>query len=277
MERRQPPVVETQLPGRSRPEGVTRSDAPTAPLRPRGGDVPPVRPTATPRPAITPVAPPPTNLPLSLLIGGVFVGGLLALISIPFWVPTLAGSLVGTEPKAAWYLSRASAFVAFGLIGISMASGLLITNKMARVWPGVFTTFDLHQYTSLLGLGFAAFHALILLADQYIGYNLLQVLVPFASTGYRQLWVGLGQTALYLSILVSFTFYIRKQIGNRAWQVIHLLSYLLFALTLLHGVLSGTDSGNMWVTMLYWGAGFSLLFLTIYRILIKRATPAPAR
>ncbi len=264
------------MPRRIRPGGSVPPTTPTTPLRPYGSLTPRVQPAPIPAPVIPPVAPPANNLPLSLLVGGVVVGALVALISIPFWVPTLAGSLVGTEPKAAWYLSRASAFVAFGLIWISMASGLLITNKMARIWPGVFTAFDLHQYTSLLGLGFAAFHALILLADQYIGYNLIQVVIPFASTGYRQVWVGLGQTSLYLSILVSFTFYVRKQIGNRTWQMIHLLSYLLFALTLLHGVLSGTDSGNMWVSLYYWGAGFSLLFLTIYRILITRAT-VPAR
>jgi predicted ferric reductase len=145
---------------------------------------------------------------------------------------------------------------------------------MARVWPGVFTAFDLHQYTSLLGLGFATFHALILLAEHYIGYSLVQILVPFAGGDYRPLWVGLGQIALYLSILVTFTFYIRKQIGNRAWHLIHLLSYVLFALTLLHGIFSGTDSGNLWVTAFYWAAGFSLLFLTIYRMLIRRVAPA---
>jgi predicted ferric reductase len=229
-----------------------------------------------PSPTLPPVAPPQSNLPLGLLIGGVAVGALIALLTSPAWVPIIAASLVGTEPKAAWYLSRASAFVAFALLWVSMVSGLIITNKMARVWPGVFTAFDLHQYTSLLGLGFATFHALVLLGDQYITYNLAQLLVPFASGDYRPLWVGLGQVALYISILVTFTFYIRKQIGNWAWHVIHLLSYAMFALALLHGMFSGTDSGNAWVSALYWAGGFSLLFLTIYRVLITRAT-APAR
>ena len=75
---------------------------------------------------------------------------------------------------------------------------------------------------------------------------------------------------------MTFTFYIRKQLGNRTWRLIHLLSYLMFAMALLHGVFSGTDSGNLWVSALYWAGGLSLLFLTIYRMLIKRA-PAPAQ
>ena len=93
-----------------------------------------------------------------------FVGMVLALVMIPVWVPTLGASIMGADPKFYWYLSRASAMVAYGLLWVSMASGL-ITNKMARIWPGAFTAFDLHQFTSLLGLGFAAFHALILLGN----------------------------------------------------------------------------------------------------------------
>jgi len=258
---------ETQLPGRSRPT-VRPVAAP-----PRLAGQPPA---AGPPPTLPPVTPPRANLPLALLVGAAGVGALVAVVSIPAWVPTLAASLVGEQPHAAWYLSRASAFVAFALLWISMVSGLIIPNKMARVWPGVFTAFDLHQYTSLLGLGFAAFHALVLLADRYIGYTLVQILVPFGGADYRPLWVGLGQIALYLSILVTFTFYIRKQIGTRLWHLIHLLSYLLFALALLHGVFSGTDSGNLWVNMFYWAGGFSLLVLTLYRLLLPRRAAAGA-
>jgi hypothetical protein len=53
----------------------------------------------------------------------------------------------------------------------SVAFGLIMTNRMARVWPGGPTAFDLHQFTSLLGLAFAVFRGLILLGDQYIKYT----------------------------------------------------------------------------------------------------------
>src|SRR5438067_443704 len=99
------------------------------------------------------------ELPLWLLIGAIVVGAALALVTIPTWVPILGASLAGADAKVYWYLSRASAFTAFILLWVSMASGLIISNKVARIWPGAFTAFDLHQYTSLLGLGFAAFHA----------------------------------------------------------------------------------------------------------------------
>src|SRR5438067_3059417 len=133
-----------------------------------------------------------------LLVVGAFAGAALALITIPAWLPVLGASLVGADAKVFWYLSRASAFTAFVLLWLSMASGLIISNKMARVWPGAFTAFDLHQFTSLLGLGFIGLHVLTLLGDHYIGYNFAQVLVPFADAPYRPVWVALGQVGLYL-------------------------------------------------------------------------------
>src|SRR5437868_651190 len=77
------------------------------------------------------------------------------------------------------------------------------------------------------------------------------LIIPFASSAYRPIWVGLGQIAFYLLLLVTFTFYIRRQIGNRLWHGIHYLSYLVFAMILLHGLLSGTDSANPWVFWMY--------------------------
>jgi predicted ferric reductase len=152
-----------------------------------------------------------------------------------------------------------------------MASGLIISNKMARIWPGGFTAFDLHQFSSLLGMAFVVVHVVVLLGNAYVPYNLVQLLVPFAGDNYRPVWVGLGQLSLYLLIPVTFTFYIRKRLGNHLWHAIHFISYPVFALMVLHGLLSGTDSGNQWVTDIYWATSLSLVALTAYRVLERRA------
>jgi predicted ferric reductase len=177
---------------------------------------------------------------------------------------------LGSEPKAYWYLSRASAMVAYGLLWLSMALGLIITNKLARVWPGGPIAFDLHQFASLIGLAFALFHALILMGDKYINYDLAQVLVPFNSSGYKPVWVGLGQIGFYLLAIVGLSFYVRKRLGNRSWRLIHYFSFLTFALALLHGIFAGTDSTVMAIQIFYWATGASLLFLLVYRILITK-------
>jgi predicted ferric reductase len=215
----------------------------------------------------------PPAMPLPTLISlllAVAVGAYAAAIVLPNWLPSLTRSLLGSEPKAYWYLSRASALVAYGLLWLSMALGLIITNKLARVWPGGPIAFDLHQFASLIGLAFALFHALILMGDKYINYNLAQVLVPFNSSGYKPVWVGLGQIGFYLLAIIGLSFYVRKRLGNRVWRLIHYLSFLTFAVALLHGIFAGTDSAAVVIQIFYWTTGASLLFLLIYRILVAK-------
>ncbi len=201
-----------------------------------------------------------------LLLLAVTAGVLLAVNLTPLWLPGLVESTTSTEPKAFWYLSRGSAIAAYWILWLSMAMGVMITNKMAKIWPGIPPAYELHQYTSLLGLGFALFHALILTGDAYIKYTIVQVLLPFASQNYQPLWVGVGQVAFYLWGVIVLSFYVRKQIGKKAWRLIHFISYLSFGAVMLHGIFSGTDSAAPWTHYLYWFSGASLLFLTVYRV-----------
>ena len=71
---------------------------------------------------------------LLLFIIAMVVGLLVAIVLLPTWLPNLSFSLGSEEPKAYWYLSRATALVSLSLLWISMALGLGITNKMVRLW-----------------------------------------------------------------------------------------------------------------------------------------------
>ncbi|MFT3895979.1 MAG: ferric reductase-like transmembrane domain-containing protein [Anaerolineales bacterium] len=193
------------------------------------------------------------------------MGTLAAVLVLPSWMPHLAASLLGPDPKAYWYLSRGSAFVALSLLWLSMALGLLITNKIARTWPGVPVSFALHEFISILGLGFALFHALILMGDRYIGYTLAQVLVPFSSN-YEPFWVGLGQVGFYTMLIVTLSFYVRSRIGQKTWRALHYISFITYLIALLHGITSGSDTSISWAQQYYWISGGALLFLLCYRI-----------
>jgi predicted ferric reductase len=210
---------------------------------------------------------------LMLLFLSVVMGAIVTIVVLPAWLPGLAVSITGEAPKAFWYVSRGSAFVAFTLLWFSMGLGLIISNKMARLWPGGPVAFDLHQYTSLLGLAFALFHALILMGDAYIAYTLPQILVPFASENYKPVWVALGQIGFYVWTIVALSFYVRARLGTRTWRLIHFLSFAMFTLAMVHGIFSGTDTGDLWATRLYWYAGGSLVFLLLYRILSNPKLP----
>lgn len=207
------------------------------------------------------------------------LGTFMAVMVLPAWMPHMAASLFGPDPKAYWYLSRGSAFVALSLLWASMALGLLLTNKMARNWPGVPAAFAIHEFISLLGIGFSLFHALVLLGDRYINYDFAQVAIPFASS-YEPVWVGLGQVGFYVMLILTLSFYVRQKIGQKAWRVIHYVSFLTYGMAFLHGLTSGSDTSLPWVQQYYWVSGGILLFLLMYRIVISfpaKKSPVPAR
>lgn len=222
--------------------------------------------------------PPAMSLPAFLLILVAAIGGaLLAILVLPAWLPGVEASIVGGAPQAFWFLSRSSALVAYLLLWLSMCLGLMITNKLARLWPGGPVAFDLHQHTSLLGVAFALFHGLILLGDRYLNPSLWQVVFPFGMLDYHPFWVGLGQVGFYLMVVVAFSFYVRKQITPRVWRLVHFVSFVSFVFALLHGIASGTDSAVIWAQALYWSTGGVFLFLLIYRLLAIAIKPVSAR
>jgi predicted ferric reductase len=197
---------------------------------------------------------------------GIFTLTLSVTVFLPNLAPNLARTLTGDHPKAYWYLSRSSAIIAYLFLWASMVFGLLVTNKMARLWPGGPAAMALHEYVSLLGLGFAMFHAMILMGDQFINYNLAQVLLPFGSFAYKPFWVGLGQLGFYLMAIVTATFYLRKRLGGQTWRLIHYASFAAFLFALLHGLFSGSDTAMPWMQWIYWFSAASMVFLIAYRL-----------
>jgi predicted ferric reductase len=194
------------------------------------------------------------------------LGVTAAVLILPNWLPGLAGSMIGTSPKVFWYLSRSTALVSMGILWASMMLGVGITNKMARLWPGAPAAFALHEYLSLLGLGFAAFHGLILLGDHYAKFSLAQILIPFTSSSFHPFWVGLGQLGFYTWALVTASFYVRKYIGQGTWRTLHYVSFFTYMAAMFHGISSGTDTSLTWVQGFYWLTGASLLFVFIARV-----------
>ncbi len=195
------------------------------------------------------------------------VGLLIAILVLPLWLPNMSFSLGGDAPKAYWYLSRATAFVSLSLLWLSMALGLGITNKMARLWPGAPAAFALHEYVSLLGLAFAVFHAVVILGDHYIKFTFLQLFIPFSTVDYRPFWVGIGQLAFYTWSILALSFYIRPTIGQKSWRFLHYGSFAMYLMGISHGIFSGTDVSAGWAQNYYWYSAGSLLFLLMYRIL----------
>ena len=202
---------------------------------------------------------------LAILATLVLGGGMFLLTLI--WMPTLFQSVFSADGHAAWDISRATAIIGYVLMWASVVWGLLITNKMSRL-IGAQAVIDMHEFFSLLGLAFAFLHIVVLLGDKFSSYTPIQLLVPFASINYEPLWVGIGQIAFYLLMPVTFTFYIRKWIGYAAFRWIHFGSFVTYSMVTIHSLLSGTDTKNPAILLMYLGTGATVFFLTTFRIMM---------
>lgn len=209
------------------------------------------------------------------MLGGAVIGAGLALLVLPTAGPALAAALSGPEPKVWWYLSRASGLVSYALLSASMLLGLLLSTKFAKAWPGNAAAFALHEHTSVLGLAFALFHAIVLLGDRHTPFTLLGLLLPFGAS-FKPLAVGAGQLAFYGAALLVGSFYVRKRLGQRTWRLIHFGSFMVFVLALLHGLATGTDRVVMMFGIVPAAATF---FFGTYRalahLLAERGDPRP--
>jgi methionine sulfoxide reductase heme-binding subunit len=140
-----------------------------------------------------------------------------------------------------WYVTRAAGLLAYLLLWLSTAWGLAISTRIHDAGLPRAFTFDAHEFLSLLALGFTAVHIGALAFDHYLPFSLAQLLIPFIAT-YRPEWVGLGVIGMYVAILVSVTFYLRRRIGTAAFRRIHYLSYASYGLVTLHAWFAGTDT-----------------------------------
>jgi methionine sulfoxide reductase heme-binding subunit len=144
--------------------------------------------------------------------------------------------------------------------------GLFLSTKLSQSWIPAPIAYGLHEFLSILTLLFMSTHALVLLADSYIDFKLWHLVLPFTAP-YEPLWTGLGTLALYLATVITGSFYIRKQIGQRTWRILHYLTFITYLLALGHGLMAGTDSPLLTLKLLYGSTGLGVLFLVYYRFL----------
>jgi predicted ferric reductase len=188
---------------------------------------------------------------------------------------TLTWLFALTSDQVMWYLTRAAGIIAYLLLWLSTIWGLAIPSKLfGEVLSGDFT-YDFHKFISLLSLGFLGLHIVVLTADRYLPFSVAQLLVPFLSP-YRPVWVGIGVVAFYLLLLVTVTFYLRTQIGTKAFRYIHYASLAAYLLAVVHAFMAGTDSSLPVVQLLYIGTFSVVIFMTVYW-LVRLWVNRPAR
>lgn len=179
-----------------------------------------------------------------------------------------------------WVISRATGLTAVVALTLAMAAGLLIrTREPAGRLKGAGLT-TVHRTLSGTALVAIAVHGTALLFDPTVRLSLTQLVVP-GLIPYRPVWTALGVIAAELALVVHLSFRWRSRIGVHAWRRIHMLTYGVFALGVLHGIMAGTDSATPWAQALYGGAVACVCGLTGWRIATapraRARRPAPSR
>src|SRR5512146_510970 len=84
-----------------------------------------------------------------------------------FGIGALARLAVDPQAQAHvfWYITRATGFTAYLVLFANMVLGLMIKTKQYDDLVPRWSSFDLHQFTALLALGFLALHVFSLLFD----------------------------------------------------------------------------------------------------------------
>jgi len=185
-------------------------------------------------------------------IKGALVG--LFLLALLGAIATRAGWITAAVPRppgtGAWMFSRATGLVAYVALGVEMIVGLLVSTRAAdRLLPRG-QVVDLHGWLSPLVLALVVAHGGVLLVDGYVRFDVLDLVIPFASSRWP-LAVAAGIFAGYLLLVVHLSFGLRKRIGPRTWRALHYLSFVAFVLVTLHAVSVGTDRGKAWFVAVY--------------------------
>ena len=185
------------------------------------------------------------------------------------WGEAAAQILTATD-KHFWYLSRASGVIAYTLFWLAVVFGLLLSTRLGKHFNAA-RVFALHQYLSLIAVGFATFHAGILLADNFLNLNLWQILLPFGFQTER-VGVALGQLGFWLLFISAFSFYIKKYIGQSAWRWLHFLTFMAYMFISIHVFMVGSDSRALPLLVFYAGSQTLVFLLMTYRLVaLKQA------
>jgi sulfoxide reductase heme-binding subunit YedZ len=169
--------------------------------------------------------------------------------------------------KAYWYLTRSSGAVSLILLTAALVIGIALVGRVrSRRWPR-FAVDGIHRAISLLAIVFLTVHIVTAVLDSFAPISLLDAVIPFVGA-YRPVWLGLGAAAFDLLLAVMITSVLRERLGHRAWRAIHWLAFAVWPLAVVHGLATGSDVRQGWMTAIYVACAAAFIGAVLARVVI---------
>lgn len=164
-----------------------------------------------------------------------------------------------------WYISRSAGFVGLALLGLIGVLGIITAGNLHFGRGSRFVAPEVHRSLSLFAIVILAIHVGAAVLDKYSRIGFKDIFIPFVSQ-YRPIWIGIGAIAVDLGIAVLLTSLVRVKMGYKSWKVVHWLTYPVFALSIIHGLGSGSDSSILLGKVVYIAVGGLLLVGVFIRL-----------
>ena len=148
-----------------------------------------------------------------------------------------------------WLASRSLGIVAIILLAASVGFGLLLSGRVLKQRGMAVRLKNMHEALALTAMGAIAGHGLALLGDKYLDPGLAGIAIPFVMPN-QPVWTGIGIIAGWLAAIFTFSFYVRKLIGNKTWRWLHRWTLAAYLLAVGHTIGSGTDGSSTWMLAL---------------------------
>ena len=178
-----------------------------------------------------------------------------------------------TADQLLWLTARAAALTAFFVLGAALITGQALRSALFEGGMRNRDLLTLHRFLTVCWLPLVALHVLAIVLDAVARISVIDVVVPFR-VAYATLPVGLGTLGFDLLVIVTVTSYLRQHMAAATWRWLHRLSYVMFGLFALHGLLAGTDFSRSIVLAPAAGVVVFIAVLSVARLAFGRLDSA---
>lgn len=163
-----------------------------------------------------------------------------------------------------WVILRAAGIGAYLMVFLSVAWGLVSTTGALGRMVSKASAVTIHRFVATCGLLLLAIHVGGLLVDSFMPFGVADVTIPGVGS-YRPVATAFGVIAMYASVVVVVTSWMRRRIGTTWWRRAHQLAVPAFVASMAHGVFAGSDTTRPWTWWMYVATGLIVVFLVLVR------------